>query len=251
MPVHHLSDMTWEEVRDADLDHAVAILPIGAVEAHGPHLPLGTDVIIAEAMAKSGARELAGLGHSVLILPPLWYTAAAFARAFPGTIGVKADTVRRLILDIGIALMEQGIPTLAIANAHLDPEHVATLRAAAAEAPAGLRIVFLDLTRRAAAGRLGEEFQTGACHAGQFEGSVVMAEAPSLVRTEVAAALEPNPASLSDAIREGNMTFADAGGPRAYFGWPARATSEEGRETVRILGELLAEAVVAAEEATL
>jgi creatinine amidohydrolase len=78
-----------------------------------------------------------------------------------------------------------------------------------------------------------------------------MAEAPSLVRTEVAAALEPNPASLSDAIREGNTTFADAGGPRAYFGWPARATSEEGRETVRILGELLAEAVVAAEEATL
>ena len=59
MPVHHLSDMTWEEVRDADLDHAVAILPIGAVEAHGPHLPLGTDVIIAEAMAKPTLRGTA------------------------------------------------------------------------------------------------------------------------------------------------------------------------------------------------
>ena len=53
MPVHRLSDMTWEEVRDTDRRNAVAILPVGAVEAHGPHLPLGTDVIIAEAMAKA------------------------------------------------------------------------------------------------------------------------------------------------------------------------------------------------------
>ncbi len=251
MPVHRLSDMTWEEVRDTDRVRAVAILPVGAVEAHGPHLPLGTDVIIAEAMAKSGAEKLANDGHTVLILPPLWYTAAAFAKAFPGTIGVGADTVRRLIHEIGTALLEQEIRTLAIANAHLDPEHVATLRAAADEGPDGLRIVFVDLTRRAAAGRLTDEFRTGACHAGQFEGSVVLAESPSLVRSDVAAGLEPIPASLTDAIRDGRSTFAEAGGPRAYFGWPAQATAEEGRETVRVLGELLAEAVVAGEEARL
>ena len=251
MPVYRLADMTWEEVRDTDRDHAVAILPVGAVEAHGPHLPLGTDVIIAEAMAKSGADELANRGLTVLILPPLWYTSAAFAGAFPGTIGVRADTVRRLIREIGTALVGQGIRTLAIANAHLDPEHVATLRIAADESPAGLRVVFVDLTRRAAATRLTDEFRSGACHAGQFEGSVVLAESPSLVRADVAAELEPNPASLSDAIRDGRSTFAEAGGARAYFGWPARATAEEGRDTVRVLGELLAEAVVSEEEATL
>ena len=249
MPVHRLSDMTWEEVRDTDRAHTVAILPVGAVEAHGPHLPLGTDVIIAEAMAKSGAEKLANDGYTVLILPPLWYTAAAFAKAFPGTIGVGADTVRRLIHEIATALLEQGIPTLAIANAHLDPEHVAALRTAADAGPDGLRVVFVDLTRRSAASRLTSEFQTGACHAGQFEGSVVLAESPSLVRTNLAAGLEANPASLSDAIRDGRSTFAEAGGPRAYFGWPAQATAEEGRETIRVLGALLAEAVVAGEEA--
>ena len=57
------------------------------------------------------------------------------------------------------------------------------------------------------------------------------------------------PASLSEAIREGKTTFAAAGGPRAYFGWPAQATAEEGRDTVRLLGELLAEAVVGGQEA--
>ena len=249
MPVHRLSDMTWEEVRDMDRVHAVAILPVGAVEAHGPHLPLGTDVIIAEAMAKSGAEKLAKDGFTVLILPPIWYTAAAYANAFPGTIGVEPDTVRRLIHEIGVALLAQGVQTLAIANAHLDPEHIATLRAVSHAGPDGLRIVFLDLTRPSVARRLTSEFKTGACHAGQFEGSVVLAESPSLVRTNIAAGLDANPASLSKAIRDGKMTFAEAGGPRAYFGWPAQATAEEGRETVRVLGELLAEAVVAGEEA--
>ena len=72
---------------------------------------------------------------------------------------------------------------------------------------------------------------------------MVLAEAPELVRTEVAATLEPNPASLSVAIGEGKTSFAEAGGPRAYFGWPADATVEEGRDTVKVLGALLAEAV--------
>ena len=80
-------------------------------------------------------------------------------------------------------------------------------------------------------------------------GSVVLAESPSLVRLDVAAEIEPNPASLSDAILDWRSTFGEAGGHRAYFGGPARATAEEDRETVRVLGELLAEAVVAGEGA--
>ena len=111
-------------------------------------------------------------------------------------------------------------------------------------APEGARIVALDLTRRRVAERLSDEFQTGACHAGRFEGSVVLAERPELFREGVAARLEPNPASLSTAIREGHQTFEDAGGPRAYFGWPAEATAEEGHATVQTLGHLLTEAIL-------
>jgi creatinine amidohydrolase len=59
-------------------------------------------------------------------------------------------------------------------------------------------------------------------------------------------ALAPNPASLSTAIRAGKATFAEAGGPRAYFGAPAEATADEGRATLEILGEILAEAVAEA-----
>jgi creatinine amidohydrolase len=244
MAIHRFAEMTWEEVRDVRRDDAVAILPVGAVEAHGPHLPLGTDVVIAEAMARACAERLAEGGITVLVLPPLWYTAAPFAGNFPGTVGVEPDTIRDLVTQIATSLEEQDITTLAIANVHLDPAHLGSLRRAADDAPEGMRVVFVDLTRRGVAERLTEEFRTGACHAGRFEGSVVLAEAPELFRSDVADGLEPNPASLSVAIREGRATFEEAGGQRAYFGWPADASAREGRETVETLGALLAEAVL-------
>ena len=244
MPVHRLADMTWEEVRDTDLERAVGILPVGAVEAHGPHLPLGTDVVIAEGMARECAGVLDAAGYTGLVLPPIWYTAADFAREFPGTVSVPGALVRGTVVHIAESLAAHGIRTMAIANAHLDPANLDALRRAAAEATSGSRIVFLDITRRAAASRLTEEFRTGACHAGRFEGSIVRAEAPQLYRADVAATLEANPASLSDAIRDGRTSFAEAGGPRAYFGWPADANATEGRESVRVLGALLAEEIL-------
>lgn len=260
MPVHRLSDMTWEEVRDADLGGAVALLPVGAVEAHGPHLPLGTDVVIAEGMARACAGVLSASGRTALILPPIWYTAAAFAGAFPGTVGIDPAIVRATVVEIAKALGRQGIGTLAVANAHLDPVHLASLRGAVADAndsghgrdgqapgvrPA--RVVFLDLTRRRAAERLTEEFRTGACHAGRFEGSIVLAEAPELVRADIAARLEPVVVSLSDAIGAGKRSFEEAGGDRAYFGWPAEASAAEGRASLETLGAMLAELVLESE----
>lgn len=244
MPVHRFAEMTWEEARDADRSGGVAILPVGAVEAHGPHLPLGTDVIIAEAMARACAERLHAGGLTAFILPPMWYTAAPFADSFPGTIGVDGGIVTDLVVQIATSLKGHEITTLAVANAHLDPAHIASLRNAVLRAPEGARIVFLDLTRRRVASELTDEFRTGACHAGRFEGSVILAETPELFRHEIAAGLEPNPASLSTAIHQGVEDFAAAGGERAYFGWPSEATPREGRETVANLGQLLANEIM-------
>ncbi len=248
--LHELAGMTWEEVRDLDGARTVALLPVGALEAHGPHLPLDTDVVIASAMARAGAGRLAEAGWTPLLLPPLAYTAAEFAAGFPGTVSVPPDATAEAVLGTARSLARHGLAALAVANAHLDPAHLAALHAAVARAEeAGLPpVAFPDLTRRPWAGRLGEEFRSGACHAGRFEGSVVLAAAPGAVREEVRAGLPPNPTSLSVAIREGKRSFEEAGGPRAYFGWPADATAEEGRATVAALGEILAEATLAALE---
>ena len=239
--------MTWEEARDAAGPGSVAILPVGAIEAHGPHLPLETDVIIAQAMARAGAARLAARGLRVLVLPPLTYTSAGFARGFAGTLSLRPETVVATVVDIADSLRQHGYTVLAIANAHLDPDHLASIEAAVNQIRRGLRlrVAFPNLVIKPWALRLSDEFKSGACHAGQFETSIVLAERPDLVREATMAALPPNPASLSRAIREGKMEFEEAGGPRAYFGYPAQATAEEGRATIEALGAILDEAVQA------
>src|SRR5262252_5710337 len=180
MPIRELAEMTWEEVRDLDRPRTVAVLPVGAIEAHGPHLPLGTDVVIAEAMARAGAARLASQGRPAVVLPALPFTAAPFGAGFAGTLPISAGTVTALVLDIARELTRQEFAALAIANAHLDPAHLAALQAAVDDARHHelLPLVFPDLSRKPWAPRLTEEFHTGACHAGRYEGSIVLAERP-------------------------------------------------------------------------
>ena len=239
--------MTWEEVRDLDRSRAVALLPVGAIEAHGPHLPLETDVVIARAMVRAGAERLAAQGYHTVELPAVTYTAAPFGADFAGTLSMSASTVTATVLDVARELTRHGFAALGVANAHLDPAHLQALAEAVTRArdQRCLAIAAPDLTRRPWATRLGEEFMSGACHAGRFEGSIVMAESPELVHESERMALTANPASLSTAIRSGARTFAEAGGARAYFGSPAEATAAEGSATIVVLGEILAEAVLA------
>ncbi len=250
MATRYFSSMTWTEIRELDKTSAVVVLPVGAVEAHGPHLPLATDGLIAESMAHAGARRLSARGLTVLILPALSYPSAGFAAAFPGTISLPPEHVTRTVAGIARNVAGHGFGMLAIANAHLDPAHLLSLHDAAAgcEEEGRPPVVFPDLTRKPGALRLTEEFRSGACHAGRFETSVVLAASPELVRENVRRGLAPNPASLSEAIREGKRTFEEAGGPDAYFGWPADASAAEGEATVETLGAILEEAVLAARE---
>lgn len=245
MTTRELSAMTWEEVAALDAARVVAILPVGATEAHGPHLPIGTDVVIAEAMARAGADRLAVRGLIPLILPGLAYTPAPFAQGFPGTIGISASTLSRMISEIAGSLGRAGIGRLVIANAHLDPAHLNALHEAAdAGAGDGVAILFPDITRRPWGARLTAEFRSGACHAGQYETSIIMAVRNDLVHEEARRSLPAVPHSLSVAMRDGKRTFEEAGGDRAYFGDPANASIEEGNHSIEMLGEILEEAVM-------
>jgi creatinine amidohydrolase len=250
MAVHTLTSLTWTAVRDLPPEEkarTVAVLPTGAIEAHGPHLPLGTDIIIAEAMARAGAQRLAARGLEVLMLPPLALAPAPFASGFAGTVHTPAEATTMMVTGVARSLGAHGIRVTAIANGHHDPAHVQALRTAVGDvADAGVTLVFPDLTRRRWAERLTDEFRSGACHAGRYEGSMVLAERPDLVRRELMTTLAANPRSLVEAIQRGDRTFADAGGAEAYFGFPAEATAEEGREIIETLGKILEEAVLEA-----
>ena len=246
MPVRELAQLTWQEAGGCDRDRTVVILPVGALEAHGPHLPVATDVWIAEAMARAGADKLAARGLDVLLLPALTYTSAPFAADFPGTVSIDAAAVTAQIVGVVDSLAHHDFELLALANAHLDPTHLVALQLAVDAARQGgrVRIAFPDLTQKPWAPRLTAEFKSGACHAGRYETSLIMAIRPDLVHEELRLRLPPNAKSLSTAIAAGQKSFVEAGGPRAYFGYPSEATSDEGRSTLAALGAILEEAVM-------
>jgi creatinine amidohydrolase len=241
---YRLDRMTYEDVRAIVDAGAYALLPCGATEAHGPHLPLATDVIIAETGALWAADVLSREKIRALVLPPVAYSVTEYASEFSGTISLSPETCRAFVRDCILGATRSGFLGVTICNAHLEPLHIETLRNAVADAiAAGAKASFPDVTKKPHALRLGEEFKSGACHAGRYETSLVLAADPFIVRQDVAIELPPNPTSLSRAIKDGKKTFLEAGGPRAYFGDPALATTAEGTVLYHEMADIFASGV--------
>jgi creatinine amidohydrolase len=197
-------------------------------------------------MARDGAERLSARGLDVLLLPPLALTPAPFASEFAGTVDAPSEAITLQITGVVRSLGAHGIRVIAIANAHHDPAHIQAVRLAVSSIAArGYgTLVFPDLTKRRWAEQLTPEFRSGACHAGRYEGSIVLAERADLVRRDIMITLPPNPRSIVEAMRRGDVSFTQAGGPDAYFGFPADASEEEGRQIVQTLGMILEQSVI-------
>jgi creatinine amidohydrolase/Fe(II)-dependent formamide hydrolase-like protein len=113
-PQHRLDYMTWADARDFLASGGdTAILPVGSTEMHGPHLPLGTDLMISLAVATLAAPEC-----NAVILPPLPYTYAGATRHFAGTISLPTDLVIQFIKTICLRLVDQGFRHIALISQH-------------------------------------------------------------------------------------------------------------------------------------
>jgi len=232
-----VAEMTWTEIDEALKERPVALLPVGAIEAHGPHLPVTADSIIATEMAKRGAAKLLEHGVHALILPPVSFTVADFGADFAGTISIPAETATALLRDVCIALSKK-FRAVAIANMHLEPKHIESLKAAVEQAnKAGASVCYADITKKRWVENLGEAFKAGD-HAGAFETSLVMAAAPDMVRERERISLAPMD-GLMPGLKKGAKTFAEAGGEDAYFGDPTAASAEDGETYFEALAEIL------------
>lgn len=237
-----LSEMTWTEVDDALKERPVAIVPVGAVEAHGPHLPVSADTVIAVEMARRGARRLKQHGVPALILPPVYFTVAEFGADFPGTLSVTPETATALLRDVAVSAGKR-FRCVAFANIHLEPRHVECLKKAVEEAnKGGASACFADITKKRWAEMMGAAFLAGD-HAGAWETSLVMAAAPDKVRDHARRHLAPME-GLLPALKKGVKTFKEAGGEDAYFGDPTAATAEEGEAAFEALGQVLSLSVM-------
>ncbi|PTM57631.1 creatininase family protein [Desmospora activa] len=107
-------EQTSARIREQIQSSPLAILPLGAVEAHGPHLPLGTDNDLAEELSKRLAKRVNGW-----VLPTLPYGQVWSLSDFPGSLSVSNETLIRLLTDLGDSLVRQGFRIWVILNAHL------------------------------------------------------------------------------------------------------------------------------------
>ena len=227
----------------------MALLPTGAIEAHGPHLPLDTDVTIARETARRSGELLSRRGDSAVVLPPLTYGVSYVGACFPGTLPLPADVQAAIVANVLIGVATQGPSRLVIVNAHLEPAHIESLGAGAeiARRETGATVVVPDQRQARWAATLSEEFRRGARHAGSYETSLMLATAPNTVRQDLLPKLQPVWVDLPARLQEGAQTFAEAGGVDGYFGDPARASIEEGERLFAALARMV---VASLDEAT-
>ena len=102
------------EVKEKIEKSQIAILPIGAVEAHGPHLPLGTDNFLAERLSERVAKKT-----GAFVLPTLPYGQVWSLKNFPGSINISNESLINFLFDIGTSLYEQGFKLFVMINGHL------------------------------------------------------------------------------------------------------------------------------------
>jgi creatinine amidohydrolase len=216
----------------------VALVPIGSTEPHGPHLGLGTDVVISAAACVRACEVMEKKGPlAAVVAPAVSYGVTDCAVGFPGAISIPADVLTAYVAAICDGLLAQGLRHVCLVNNHLEPAHDAAIRAVVTGRE-GKVSVACPLTRKWAK-TLSAEFKSGACHAGQYETSIIMAAAPELVDEQMRTQLQPVPVSLSEKLAAGVTTFTAMGMELAYAGNPAGATVEEGDQLINRLAEMV------------
>jgi creatinine amidohydrolase len=221
-PRRDWQDMTTAEVARLSPERVVAVLPIGAIEQHGPHLPLSVDADIAAGIL---ARTLALMPAEspVTALPLLPIGTSEEHSDFPGTLSLSAETVIRMVVEIGASVARAGVRRLVILNAH-------------GGQPPALEIAALRLRREqrmlvvpantydlydAAALFPAEEVKFG-IHGGAIETSIMLYLKPELVRMDAARLFD----SATERMARDYRHLSPQG--RTGFAWQSQDLNPEG-----------------------
>lgn len=232
-----MSEMSWTEVEQALKERPIALLPVGNTEAHGPHLPVSTDTVIAVEMARRTALKLKQRGLHALIAPPVTFAVSKLGADFPGTVNLAPETAVALVRDVCLALSKK-FRAVALVGVNQEAANLEALKQAAEEAKkAGGSACFTDFAKKRWADRLGAAFNAGD-HGGSFETSLMLACARERVREKERISLPPMD-PLGPALKRGATSFAEAGGEDAYFGDPTAASDEEGEKMFEVLADIL------------
>ena len=257
--MQYLAEIPFPDVkRIADSGRALTILPVGVVEEHGAHLPVGLDSFAAEVYAKATAPHLEEKGYDVIIAPTVSYGVARAAIDFPGTLSLEPQTLRSLVVDIGRSLARHRLQRIVILNGHRDLSHMKALDEA--------RVTLIDekIAQVLCVGFTSDPDLTAACyrkgvpelsrsvrperegHGGEWETSLALHAFPDLVKKDVAERLEPNFDYDVNAFRNETKDYWSLSNGSGYFGSPRSGSAETGKKIVAIRGRNIAQVILGA-----
>lgn len=175
-----LQELTWEEVAERIPEsRGVILLPVGSTEQHGPHLPVGTDTMVAMTLAEDAAEKT-----GVLAAPPLWFGWSPHHLVLPGTITIRPEILVELGYDIVASLNRHGFDKFVFINGHRIV-NVAWLQMAGerAKRELGVKVVIFDpafmsksIVKEMGWGEVG--------HAEEIEGAHMWYRYPDLVKMD-------------------------------------------------------------------
>ena len=224
---------SWTDIAARLPQGLIAVLPVGAVEQHGAHLPLLTDTQLASGVARRVAE-----GVDALLLPAIAYGDAWTAEDWPGTLSLSPDTLRATVTDIGMGLKRMGVKGLVTVNGHFGNREPIALAARSLH-EAGFPLLHLDYPKLDAIAAETVESKPagpGFYHADEVETSMLLALEAGAVRMERAAPEYPEFPPLFGSTPMSLASFNRSG----VFGDPRPATAEKGE---KIIAAIVAESL--------
>lgn len=232
-----IEKMTSTEFEEAKERVKGVIIPLGSVEAHGPHLPLATDLYTIHEIAKRVASEI-----PIFIAPPIYYGLCRSTKDLPGTVSIKGETLKALLLDIMESFYRQGLRTFVLLSGHAGGTHNCYILDAGEtflELHSDVRILVSDIVRLLKEISEKIEIDPKDSHAGDWETSLLMFLRPELVRN-LGDAFEDYPVFPKfELVREKSKYWASG-----IWGNPKIASFEKGEKLCNLLVKIIKELLV-------
>ena len=114
----HLGNYDWQEVQDLIKDDPVVVLPVGAFEQHGKHLPVKVDEFLVSRVAEQSAIKAHKKNTKVVVTPVIWTGYSPHHIDFPGTLTIQEETLNNLIINITESLIHHKLERILILNGH-------------------------------------------------------------------------------------------------------------------------------------
>ena len=245
--LYKLEELTWPQIDALDRQRTLFIFPVGMIEQHGPHLPVGADTIAVmhEATEASMRVSRALPDWNIVMMPAVNYGQSGANRlgdmpVHPGTYAIRQSTLRSLMAELGAQIAQNGFKWIFVMNGHGAPTHNIAINEACDFVSESYRVTMLHLTGlfradaaiQSAGEKINAQYFSAAdlssfgmdVHAGVGETSGILAIRPDLVPPNYKTLPSQAGASLEE-LRK----IATAPGWQGYLSSPARATAAHGR----------------------